>query len=77
MDARADYNRITEAEEDGNEDPYLETYPTSVLKKIIKYYDNVLTKLNDIKNEDGSLVFADDVEELTTYVEQIHKSWGI
>lgn len=77
MDARADYNRITEAEEDGNEDPYLETYPTSVLKKIVKYYDNVLAKLNDIKNEDGSLVFADDVEELTTYVEQIHKSWGI
>lgn len=77
MDARADYNRITEVEENGDEDPYLETYPTSVLKKIIKYYDNVLAKLNDIKNEDGSLVFADDVEELTTYVEKIHEAWGI
>lgn len=76
-DARADFNRITEAEENGDEDPYLETYPTSVLKKIVKYYDNVLAKLNDIKNEDGSLVFVDDVAELTTYVETIHEAWGI
>lgn len=77
MDARADYNRILKAEEDGDEDPYLENYPTSVLKKIVKYYDNALAKLQNIKNEDGSLVFADDVEDLTTYVEKIHEAWGI
>ena len=77
MDARADFNRITKAEEDGDEDPYLDMYPTSVLKKIVKHYDNALAKLQNIKNEDGSLVFAKDVEELSDYVETIHKAWGI
>lgn len=77
MDARADYNRILEAEEDGDKDPYLDMYPTSVLKKIVKHYDNALAKLQNIKNEDGSLVFAKDVEELSDYVETIHKAWGI
>lgn len=77
MDARADYNRIMEAENNGDEDEYLDVYPTSVLKKIIKYYDNVLAKLNDIKNEDGTLVFEDDVDELSLYVNKIHEAWGI
>lgn len=76
-DARADYNRILRAEEDGDEDPYLDMYPTSVLKKIVKHYDNALAKLQNIKNEDGSLVFADDVKELNDYVSTIHKAWGI
>lgn len=76
-DARADYNRILRAEEDGDEDPYLDMYPTSVLKKIVKHYDNALAKLQNIKNEDGSLVFADDVKELNDYVSTIHEAWGI